>query len=74
MNAQFNHNGRTHTFRVSLAPRPDGKIGPPLEVIVDGPDPGEPDLPLRRRERWRLVYDGVDAEHDRLNYRVIEVL
>ena len=35
MNAQFDYDGGTHTFQVSLGPRPDGRIGPPLEVIVD---------------------------------------
>jgi hypothetical protein len=74
MHAQFDHNGRIHTFRVSLAPRPDGKIGPPMEVIVDGAEPRGGALRRRKRERWRLAYDGVDREHDRLVYRLVEVL
>jgi hypothetical protein len=74
MNAQFDYDGRTHTFRVSLAPRPDGKIGPPLEVIVDSAELRDSALRSGKRERWRLAYEGVDAEHDRLNYRVIEAL
>jgi hypothetical protein len=74
MNAQFDYGGRIHTFKVSIAPRAYGKIGPPLEVIVDGPEP-QRCVPRRgKRERWRLAYEGVDAEHDRLSYRVIEVL
>jgi hypothetical protein len=39
MNAQFNYDGRIHTFRVSIGPRPNGKIGPPTEVVVDRQDP-----------------------------------
>jgi hypothetical protein len=35
MCAQFDYDGRIHTFQVSIGPRPDGKIGPPPEVIVD---------------------------------------
>jgi hypothetical protein len=50
------------------------RSAPPLEVIVDGLDPGDRTFRRRKRERWRLAYDGVDAEHDRLNYRVIEAL
>jgi hypothetical protein len=45
-----------------------------LEVIVAGSEPRDSALRQRKRERWRLAYDGVDPEHDRLNYRVIEVL
>jgi hypothetical protein len=72
MNAQFDYDGRVHTFRVSIGPRPDGKIGPPAEVIVEGPEQRQ--CAPRRRSRWRVAYDRVDAEHDRLLYRVIEVL
>jgi hypothetical protein len=43
-------------------------------VIVDGPDPSDRTFRRRKCERWRLAYDGVDPEHGRLNYRVIEVL
>jgi hypothetical protein len=74
MNAQFNYGGRIHTFQVPIGPRPDGTIGPPTEVIVDGSETGDSTLRRRKRERWRLAYDGVDPEHDRLNYRVNEVL
>jgi hypothetical protein len=74
MHAQFDHHGRIHMFRVSLAPRPDGRIGPPLEVIVDGPDPRGSTIRCRKRERWRVAYKGVDPKCDRLIYRVIEVL
>jgi hypothetical protein len=42
-------------------------------VTVDGPEPRE-SRRRRKRERWRLAYNGVDPEHDRLNYRVIEVI
>jgi hypothetical protein len=72
MNAQFDYDGRVHTFRVSIGPRPDGKIGPPVEVIVEGPEQRQ--CAPRRLTRWRVAYDRVDAEHDRLVYRVIEVL
>jgi hypothetical protein len=72
MNAQFDYDGRVHTFRVSIGPRPDGKIGPPVEVIVEGPELRQ--RATRRRTRWRVAYDRVDAEHHRLVYRVIEVL
>jgi hypothetical protein len=74
MNAQFDHNGRVHTLKVSLAPRPDGRIGPPLDVIVDDPEPRHRTIRSRRRDRYRVVYDHVDAEHDRLIYHVVEVL
>ena len=73
MNAQFDYDGRTHTFQVSLGPRPDGRIGPPLEVIVDDLAPQQY-APKRKPRRWRVLYDRVDAEHDRLVYCVIEVL
>lgn len=72
MNAQFDYSGRVHTFRVSIGPRSDGKIGPPVEVIVEGPEPRQ--CVARRRTRWRVAYDHVDAEHNCLVYRVIEVL
>ena len=35
MNAEFHRNGRVHIFQVSLGARPDGRISPPIEVIVD---------------------------------------
>jgi hypothetical protein len=74
MNAQFDHNRRIHSFKVSLGPRPDGRIGPPLEVIVDDPEPRHRTVRSRRPGRCRVVYDHVDPEHDRLIYRVIEIL
>jgi hypothetical protein len=43
-------------------------------VIVDGPAPRQSALWRGKRERRRLAYVGIDAEHDRLNYRVIAVL
>jgi hypothetical protein len=73
VNAQFDYDGQTHTFQVSLGPRPDGRIGPPLEVIVDDLAPRQ-DASQRSSRRWRVMYDRVDAEHDRLVYCVIEVL
>jgi hypothetical protein len=72
MNAQFDYGGRVHTFRVSLGPRPDCKIGPPIDVIVDACD--QHDCRPRRPARWRVAYEGVDPEYDRLCCRVIEVL
>jgi hypothetical protein len=74
MTAQFDHHGRVHMFRVSLAPRADGRIGPPLEVIVDGLDPRGRTIRCRKRERWRVAYEGVDPKRDRLIYCVVEVL
>jgi hypothetical protein len=58
---------------VPIDPRPDGKIGPPTGVIV-GAEPCDRALRRRRPTRWRVAYEGVDAEHDRLIYRVIEAL
>jgi hypothetical protein len=58
---------------LSLVPRSDGKIGPPVELIVDDQEPGHSNM-LPRRTRWRVTYDRFDAKHDRLIYRVIEVL
>jgi hypothetical protein len=48
------------------------RSGPPVEVIVEGLEPRQ--CAPRRRTRWRVAYDRVDAEHDRLVCRVIEVL
>jgi hypothetical protein len=42
-------------------------------VIVDDLAP-QLDVPQYTPRRWRLVYDRVDAKHDRLVYCVIEVL
>jgi hypothetical protein len=73
MNAEFHHNGRVHTFQVSLGARPDGRIGPPIEVIID--DPAPPGYAGKRKlTSWRVAYDHVDAKHDRLIYRVVEAL
>jgi hypothetical protein len=58
---------------VSLAPRPDGKIGSRLEVIVDGAEPLDSALRCSKRERRRLAQTE-STEHGRLNYRVIEAL
>ena len=73
MNAQFAYDGRIHTFQVSIGLRPDGRIGPPLEVVVAGTEAGQYAI-QRKHTRWRVVYDRVDSEHDRLVYRVVEVL
>jgi hypothetical protein len=72
MNAQFDHNSRVHIFQVSLAARPDGRIGPPQEVIMDDPEPHHRTTRSRRCELLQVVYDHVDAEHGRLIYRVVE--
>jgi hypothetical protein len=50
MNTRFDYDGRIYTLRVSIGPRSDGTIGPPLEVIVDAPDPGDLTVRCCKRE------------------------
>jgi hypothetical protein len=51
-----------------------GRIGPPLQLIVDGEELRQRTIRSCWRDRYRVVYDHVDAEHDCLIYRVVAVL
>jgi hypothetical protein len=60
------YEGRTHNFRVPIGPRPDGKIGPPTEVVIYGSDARDRIIGRGGPARWRVVYERFDAEHNRL--------